>query len=264
LKWVERGKRMYLWKYWRESRIAFCVSLACIAILFAMVLGEPTLSTNGGPPLRMLTGIFSVALIIQVFPLAFVAWLFGSFGVGHDLGEKSGAYLFTRAATRRSFIWRDWSYGAVQLLVIVVLLNAVIGLQIYRILLAGGDPLHGKLPLASGPVSLVAFIALNCVAAFLLAALVFGLSYFSTVLVKHSKGVMLAVGIMLGYFILGAVVNHYWPSISFPSPILSEFGPSGPDLPKFADHLGAFVAIRAAVALLFPFAAQLVLEKADL
>jgi hypothetical protein len=255
---------MYLWKYWRESRIAFCVSVACIVILFAMVLGEPTLSTNGGPPFAMLTGIFAIALLIQAFPLAFVAWLFGSYGVGRDLGEKSGAYLFTRPATRRSFVWRDWSYGAAQLLIIVVLLNAVVGLQIYRILLAGGDPLHGKLLLASGPVSLVALVALNCVAAFLLAALVFGLSYFSTVLVKHGKGVMLAVGIMLGYFILGAVVNHYWPSITFPSPILTEFGPSDAGQPQLADHLGAFVALRAAVALLFPFAAQLVLEKSDL
>ena len=255
---------MYLWKYWRESRVAFCVSLACIAILFVMVLKEPTFSTNGGSPFRHLAGIFPIALIIQAFPLAFVAWVFGSYGAGRDLGEKSGSYLFTRPATRTSFVWRDWSYGGLQLLVIVVLLNAAIGLQIYRILLAAGDPLHGKLLLATGPVSLTALVGLNCIAAFLLAALIFGLTYFSTVLVKHSKGLMLAVGIMLGYFILGAVLNHYWPSISLPSPILSEFGPSASDLPQLAHHLGAFVAIRAAVVLLFPFAAQLALKKTDL
>ena len=255
---------MYLWKYWRETRIAFCASLACIAILFVMVLGEPAFSSNGNSPFRHLAGVFSIALIVQAFPVVFVAWVFGSYGAGRDLGEKSGSYLFTRPATRTSFVWRDWGYGNLQLLAIVVLLNAVIGFQIYRILLSMGDPLHGKLLLASGPVSLTALVGLTCVAAFLLAALIFSLTYFSTVLTKHSKGLMLAAGIMLGYFILGAILNHYWPSINLPSPILSEFGPSTSDLPQFADHLGGLVAIRAAVVLLFPFAAQLVLEKTDL
>ncbi len=184
--------------------------------------------------------------------------------MGRDLGEKSGSYIFTRPASRTSFVWRDWSYGTLELLAIVVLLNMVIGFQIYRILLSMGDPLRGRLLLASGPVSLAALVGLNCIAAFLLAALIFSLTYFSTVLVKHSKGLMLAVGIMLGYFILGAMLNHYWPSIGLPSPILSEFGASASNQPQLADHLGASLAIRAAVVLLFPFAAQLVLEKTDL
>lgn len=255
---------MYLWKYWRETRVAFCVSLACIALLCVLVLREPAFTSNGGPPFSNLAGIFPVTLIIQAFPVAFIAWLLGSYGAGRDLGEKSGSYLFTRPATRRSFVWRDWGYGAAELLAIVVLLNIVIGLQIYRVLLAMGDPLHGKLFLASGPISLAALVGLNCVAAFLLAALIFGLSYFSTVLVKNSKGVMLAAGIVLGYFILGAVLKHYWPSISLPSPIPPEFGESASNLPQLADHLGISLLIRAAVVLLFPFAAQLVLEKTDI
>jgi hypothetical protein len=255
---------MYLWKYWRETRIAFCVSLACIAILFVMVLREPAFTANGGPPFSHLAGIFPVTLIIQAFPVAFIAWVLGSYGVGRDLGEKSGSYLFTRPATRTSFVWSDWGYGSLQLLTIVVLLNIVIGLQIYRVVLAVGDPLHGKLLLASGPVSLAVLVALNCVAAFLLATLIFGLSYFSTVLVKNSKGVMLAAGIVLGYFVLGAVLHHYWPSINFPSPIPPEFSESPSNLPQLTDHLGISLAIRAAVVLLFPFAAQLVLEKTDI
>jgi hypothetical protein len=255
---------MYLWKYWRETRIAFCVSLACIAILFVMVLGEPAFSSTGSSGFDHFAGILPITLIVQAFPVAFVGWVLGSYGVGRDLGEKSGSYLFTRPATRASFVWRDWGYGSLQLLAIVVLLNIVIGFQIYRILLSMGDPLHGKLLLASGPVSLAALVGLNCIATFLLAALIFSLTYFSTVLVKHSKGSMLAVGITLGYFIFGAVLNHYWPSISLPSPILSEFGPSSSNQPQLAHYLGASLAIRAAVVLLFPFAAQLVLEKADL
>jgi hypothetical protein len=254
---------MYLWKYWRETRVAFCVSLACIAILFVMVLRESAFS-NGGPPFNNLAGIFPVTLIIQAFPVAFLAWLYGSYGVGRDLGEKSGSYLFTRPASRRSFVWRDWGFGSLQLLAIVVALNIVIGIQIYKVVLAVGDPLHGKLFLASGPVSIAALVALNCVAAFLLATLFFGLSYFSTVLVKNSKGVMLAAGVVLGYFIFGAVIRHYWPSVILPSPIPPEFGESPSNLPQLADHLGLSWLIRAAAVLFFPFAAQIVLEKTDL
>ena len=75
---------------------------------------------------------------------------------------------------------------------------------------------------------------------------------------------MLAAGIVLAYFIVGAVLHHYWPSISLPSPIVSEFAPSTSNQPQLAEHLGASLAIRAAVVLLFPFAAQLLLEKTDL
>ena len=81
---------------------------------------------------------------------------------------------------------------------------------------------------------------------------------------KHSKGVILAAGVLLGYIILKTVVNHYWPSVDLPPLIAAGFfGPSS-RLPALANHLGAFLAARAGFILLFPIAAQLMLEKTDL
>jgi hypothetical protein len=58
-------------------------------------------------------------------------------------------------------------------------------------------------------------------------------------------------------------VNHYWPSVDLPPLIAAGFfGPSS-RLPTLANHLGAFLAARAGFILLFPIAAQLVLEKTD-
>jgi hypothetical protein len=132
------------------------------------------------------------------------------------------------------------------------------------ILLIAGDPFHGRILLAGTPISLISLIALNCITDFLLMAMVFGLTYFSTVVVKHSRGLLLSVGILVGYLVLRAVMSHYF-SLSLPSLLAPEFAISGQrDVTGFADHLGLSLAVRTAVVLLFPVAAQMVLEKADL
>jgi ABC-type transport system involved in multi-copper enzyme maturation permease subunit len=252
---------MYLWKHWRETRFIFIVSLMAIALLFVLVASE--VAFQGGPPPNLLASVFAMLLPVQIFPTAFIAWLLGSYGVGRDLGEKSGSYLFTRPASRASFVWRDWGYGAAQLFIIVALLNIVIGFQVYRIMVSSGDALHGSLLLANGPIKLVFLAAIESVGAFLVAALVFGVTYFSTVIVKHSRGVMLAAGSLLGYVILQAIVKHYWPNVELPHLIPDVFQ-AGPEGVTFTNHLGLWLAIRAAVVLLFPFAAQMVLEKTDI
>jgi hypothetical protein len=255
---------MYLWKYWRETRIAFSVGLVGIAILFVLISKERNLVISGNPPFDQFARLFPATLFVQAVPVSFFAWLFGSAGVGRNLGDGSGSYLFTRPTNRGFYVWRDWSFGLGQLLALVVLVNVVVGFQLYRLMVAVGDPLHGRVALASGPVTPAFLVGLNCVVAFLFAALVFSLTYFSTILMKHSKGVMLAAGVLLGYIILKTVVNHYWPSVDLPPLIAAGFfGPSS-RLPTLANHLGAFLAARAGFILLFPIAAQLVLEKTDI
>jgi hypothetical protein len=255
---------MYLWKYWRETRIAFCVALIGIAILFLLIFKEPNLVISGNPPFDQFARLLSVAVFIQALPVGFFAWFFGSVGVGRDQGDGSGSFLFTRPRSRAFFVWRDWGFGLLLLLALVILVNVALGFQFHRVMVAAGDPLHGRLPLASGPASLAFLIGLDCVVVFLFAALVFSLTYFSTVVMKHSKGVMLAAGVLLGYMILKALVSHYWPSVDLPPLIAADFFGPGSRLPALANHLGAFLAARAAFILLFPIAAQLVLEKADL
>ncbi len=236
---------MYLWKYWRETRIAFCVSLAAIALLLLIVLkGHAVVSTSGsGPTIDKLPQVLVVLLIVQSVPLGFLGWIFGSFGVGRDLGEGSGSFVFTRPGSRASFVWRDWGFGMAELVIVTVLLNVVLGLQIYRIFAAG---FQGGAPLTSPNVSPVLSASLTCFASFLLAGLIFSLTYFSTILVKSSKGTMLAAGALLGYVILKAVVAHYWPSVELPGLL--------PDLPLL---LGRLAASRVRCGLRWPSAPSL-------
>jgi hypothetical protein len=255
---------MYLWKYWRETRILFGACLLGIAILFALILREHVIVASGNVQMDHLTIVLITGLVIQILPVSLVGWLMGSYGVGRDLGEKSGSYLFTRPGSRASFVWRDWGFGAAQLLTIIVLINLVLAFQIYSVLLATGDSFHGTVMLGGTSVPLIVPIGLNAIATFLLAALVFSITYFSTVLLRHSRGLLLGAGVLIGYLILQGIAKHYWPGVHLPNLFVLPFAPGGRMSTGLADHLGLSLAIRAAIVLLFPFAAQLVLEKADL
>jgi Na+/H+-dicarboxylate symporter len=72
---------MYLWKYWRESRILF-LAVVCIDLgLFLHVWQQRIAITTD---LHAFSGLFIELLYFQAVPLGFLAWLFGIFGIGHD------------------------------------------------------------------------------------------------------------------------------------------------------------------------------------
>jgi hypothetical protein len=253
---------MYLWKCWRDTRVVLAASLVCIGVLFVSIVSRHLAFDR--TPFEDFPNIFPFVLTLQAFPISFVAWLLGIFGVGKDLGEGSGSYLFTRPRSRASFVWCDWGVGMAQLLPIVALLNLVLGVLLHRFILGFGDPLHGSVVIAGQPVTLAFIVWLNFGAAFLLAGLVYSLTYFSTVLMKHAKGLIYAAGVLVGYVFLEQVVPHYWPGIHLPKLVLQEFVGDRLEVRGISDHLGLSVAIRAAIILLFPFAAQYVLLKTDI
>jgi ABC-type transport system involved in multi-copper enzyme maturation permease subunit len=251
---------MYLWKYWRESRITFAVGMALVGLLLWAVLKIHVGDLGQGPNGTNETSPATIYLLMAaplVLPLGFLALLFGSFGVGRDLGEGSGSFLFSRPRSRAFFVWSDWGCGMAQLLLIVLAANAVLALAVYRIT-GGGGPIL----LAGKPVPMASIFVLHCIAGLLLIGLLMGLTYFSSVLAKN-RGVLLALGVVLAYYIAKAVVNYKWPSITLPDLTLTEFSmtPQGP--PGFAKNLGLEIALRAAVALAFPFAAQILLQQRD-
>ena len=251
---------MYLWKYWRESRITFAVGLLLVGLLLWGVLKIPVGSLMQGPhdagdsPAT----IYLLMAAPLVLPLGFLALLFGSFGIGSDMGKGSGSFLFSRPRTRAFFVWNDWGFGIAQLLLIVLAANAVLVLAIHRI-----APGSGPIVLAGHPVSMLSIFCLHCTAGLLLIGLLFGLTYFCSVLAKN-RGVLLAIGIVVAYQIAKAVVKYKWPSITLPDLTLTEFSmtPQGP--PGFAKNLGLEIGLRSAVALAFPFAAQLLLQQRDI
>jgi hypothetical protein len=254
---------MYLWKCWRDTREVLAVSLLLVGVLFVFVL-RWNIVLDPHPPFERISTILPAFLSLQAFPVSFVAWLMGTFGVGKDLGDRSGSYLFTRPRNRAQFVWCDWAVGMAQLVPILALLNVVLGVLLHRIFVAVGDPLHGSVIIAGNPVTLTFIVWLNFVAVFLLAGLVYSVTYFSTVLMKHAKGIIYGAGVLVGYLFLEQVVPHYWPTIHLPKLVLQEFVQTNGLVASFSGHLGLSVAIRAAIILLFPFATQFVLQKTDI
>jgi hypothetical protein len=254
---------MYLWKCWRDTRIVLVASLVCLGVLFLTIVSKDIVIDHHAPFERF-SNILPFALTIQAFPISFVAWLLGSFGVGRDLGERSGSYIFTRPKSRAYFVWCDWGVGMAQLLPIAALLNLMLGVLLHRIIVAVGDPLHGSVLIAGRPVTLAFIVWLNFGAAYLLAGLVFSLTYFSTVIAKHAKGLIYGAGVLVGYIFLEMIVPHYWPGIHLPHLVLQEFVQSHLVVRGISSYLGVSAVIRAAIILVFPFAAQFVLQKIDL
>jgi hypothetical protein len=254
---------MYLWKCWRDTRNVLVVSLLCIGILFVSIVSKDIVLDHRLPFERFAT-FLPFALSIQAFPISFVAWLLGCFGVGMDLGNRSGSYLFTRPRGRAYFVWCDWGVGMAQLLPIVALLNLVLGVLLHRIIVAVGDPLHGSVIISGRPVTLAFIVWLNFGAAYLLAGLVFSLTYFSTIIAKHAKGIIYGAGVLVAYLFLEQVVPHYWPGIHLPKLVLQQFTQSHLEVTGFSSCLGISAVIRAGLILLFPIAAQFVLQKIDI
>jgi hypothetical protein len=254
---------MYLWKYWRESRTSFAVGMLLVGLLLWAVLKIHLGALGHGSHESFPQNVAQLYLVIAIpltLPLGFLALRFGTFGVGHDLGQGSGSFLFSRPRSRSFFVWNDWGFGMVQLLAIVIAANAVLAFSIYR-MSAGIGPIF----LGGQPVSMLSIFCLHCMAGLLLIGLVFGLTYFSSALAR-GHGVQLAVGVVLMYVIAKAVVKHYWPHIVLPDLTLTEFSLSpSPSMPAgFANHLALSIALRTALMIAFPFAAQLLVQISDI
>jgi hypothetical protein len=110
---------------------------------------------------------------------------------------------------------------------------------------------------------MASILLLHCVAGLLLVGSMFGLTYLCQVLTR-GRGALLAIGVVLVYLIAKAVVKYKWPSITLPDLTLTEFTGNPVAGVSFADRLGLAIGLRSAVALLFPVAAQLLLQQRDI
>jgi hypothetical protein len=262
---------MYMWKYWRDTRLVFGISLFIIGLLFGEFVKSNLLDHDlASYPRAAIAQLFNLPAIpfFQAAPIAFVSWIMGSFGVGCTLGERGGSYLFSRPRGRGYFVWRDWGFGVAQLLLVVIMLNLVVGYQIDDWIVSAGDHYRGSLVLLGRPVSLSIFVCVNIVAEFLFAGLVFGLTYLSTVVVKSTKGIILGACVLLGYVALNIAVESFWPSIHLPSLLFAINPQFVSSLPPATGHADIFFPVSAAtrivILLVFPIAAHILLQKRDI
>jgi hypothetical protein len=256
---------MYLSKQWRESRIISILAALCLALLMALVI-KAGFAFNG---FHLRDNDFGASVLfvplfyIEAVLVAFWGWLIASIGAGKNLGEGSGSFLFTRPRSRAWFLWNDWGYAMGQIAVIIVLANLMIGLLCAHILHLTHRTAAASFTPEGKPLSLALDMIFISVGALLFAGLIYGLTYFCTIVLKRSIGVMLGAGILVAYLILTVVVHHYYPTILLPHLIISLFQIQSHEL-TFTGHLALKIAVRAAVMLAFPIAAQLILDRSEI
>jgi hypothetical protein len=244
--------------------------LLLIGILFVFVLRQ-NIVLDHHAPFEKIPLIFPFFLTLQAFPVSLLPGFWApsalagisAIGAGRTYLPGRGAVHTLYGATGGS-VWRNWGIGMAQLVPILVLLNVVLGVLLHKIFVAVGGPLHGSVVIGGRLVTLAFIVWLNFGAAFLLAGLVYSLTYFSTVLLKHAKGIIYGAGVLVGYLFLEQVVPHYWRGIQLPRLMLQGFIQSSRDVIGISDHLGISVATRVAIILLFPLATQFVLQKTDI
>lgn len=260
---------MYLLKQWRESRIISILVPIGLALLLALVVrtGVAMNTVHFGDASNH-GGSFGMAFVpffyVEAALVAFWGWLAAGIGAGKNLGEGSGSFLFTRPRRRAWFLWNDWGYAMAQIAAMIVLANLMIGLLLAHILHLMRMP--AAVPLTDGgePISLAVIMVLISVGALLFAGLIYGITYFSTIILKRSAGVMLGAGILVVYLILSGLVHHYYPAVHLPNLIMSLFDFGHHSFNGLSGDLAVQIVVRAAVMMAFPIAAQLILDRSEL
>jgi|SRR5579875_148377 len=261
---------MYLSKLWREGRLITILALAALVLFFAGVVRinsflnmahwqHPSPEQVYGAIVGLSMGLLYTESIL----VSFWGWLSAGIGLGKNLGEDSGAFLLTRPRPRAWFLWNDWGYTMAQIAVIVAATNLIFLLAIHHVFalmqMAPSIPIDA----GSGAISVNFLMLLVSIAVLLCAGLIYGLAYLSTILIQRTSGVMLGAGILLGYFILRGALHHYAPSMHLPNLVMNIFAHVGHTGPQLAGGLGLNIAARILAMLAFPFAAQLILNRAE-
>lgn len=259
---------MYLSKQWRESRIVSILAMLGLALLLALVVkGAITIDTvhfDNRDYDSDFGGAFVPLFYIEAALVGFWGWLIAGIGIGKNLGEDSGSFLLTRPHRRAWFLWNDWGYAMAQVAAIIVLTNLMIGLLMGHILHLMHRPATVQMVLGGQTVSLFAMMVLVSVGVLLFAGLIYGVSYFCTVLIQRTSGVMLGAGIFVLYEIARGLVMHYFPSVQLPHLIMGLFNIAHHQFHGFSGDLPVNILVRVVVMMAFPIAAQLILERSEI
>ena len=247
---------MYIWKCWRDSRSRFILFLivgVAFCVLFTIILARPGGTTDfqrGGPASGVLhLWSFVAEAVLGMFCsliTLFAALTLAVPSIGQEFKERTLGFLLTRPRRRKYWVWTSWAVGACDLFGVIFL--AVVGTFV-------------TLSFLSGYVYTWRLLAATLFL-FVGAATVYSLTYLLTVLTRSGEqGVSYGMGILVIDLLL-PIAGHIWHVrlSSVGSFILA--GCEWATSPTLAFPLGKFV-IYTVVALAFPLAAQLVLERAE-
>jgi hypothetical protein len=254
---------MYFWKYWRDTRRGVFVYVILFTLFMAvwfhlMVRANRTHEVGGDA-----TGFWQIS-IGMIFGLNYLCGLvmgfcIGCSSAGADIGSGSGDFLFTRPRSRKFFVWAGWSAGMLELLGLLIFTALLIILG--SSLVAGPIWRQPREAFQFFVTAQFADLPLFGVSIILTTAIIFGLTYFFSILFRSSqRGVVWSLAIFFGYSIVGSLLKFY-AGISLPSLTFTNFS-FQTGLPWYqAPEIHA--AGWALVALACPLAAQLVLDRVD-
>lgn len=254
---------MYFWKYWRDTRRGVYVYLGILAwVTLFWIYGlhhANRLHNIGGDPkilwLMMIGITFSFAYLCAVV----MGFATGASNVGGEFAKGTAEFLLTRPRSRRYFVWAGWSAGMVEVFALMVV-TALIVISTTAFVVG---PVWRQLPSpAQFQMDDQSIVVWKMVLApVLMAAVIFGLTFFMSVLLKSGqRGVIASLGIIVGYQGLNAIMR-IWTNFSLPSMDFLQH-PNATD----AAHLSQPLEIVgwALLALAFPFAAQLALDRKEI
>jgi hypothetical protein len=227
---------MYLWKCWRDTRFFFLVFLI-IAIVVMPVAAVLCVGTG----LIEEFGASAFQSTLELILLA-VALGLGAIGAIHEFADKTAQFLFTKPRSRAYFVWASWAVGAIELLA-VALVNLLAGwltLSHYS-----RNPFHSAFLGSVTPDQLAGSVILSLY--------VYSLTYSLTAVLRNGlKGLGASMGIVFGMPFFAIAVRWRW-HMNLPIPT----SPIGS-----LSHLASNI-IWIFITLLFVFASQVVIEKAE-
>jgi ABC-type transport system involved in multi-copper enzyme maturation permease subunit len=246
---------MYFWKCWRDNRflfIACLITFAAMGLFFTLIMVKTggkdvnPLLWKDIPQLWSRTTEFVLGAYGSMITIIWAVAL-GSASLGEEFQKGTAEFLLSRPRRRRYWVWVGWSVGVSEMAV-----AAFVGAGATLATLAWftGYVFTWRILAAALPLTIGG-------------AAIYSLAYFLAVVARSGRlGLSYSIGIMAISFLLPVAVRNYWhihvPSIWDFMAQASKFIVTG----SGASHAGAYLGWTI-VALAFPFATQLLLERAE-
>lgn len=246
---------MYLWKCWRDARLAVAIFFVPIVfMLYGFLRHAPAhiMTSSHASAEWLLTRGLSLMGIL----LLFVGWSLGGDGIGHDIAEDRGAFLLTRPRLRRFFVWADsgFSFGLMAALAWGMTLLFLL-LTLVHVIEFGPGMSLSPLAFLLIPLSGVVF-----------AGLVYAVTYLCTMLVPRDKTArVISVAVLIAYAYLYVKATRTWGGVTqylFPSWWVDPFPYQYSS--AVAPHFWLEVGGRVAAILVLLVVAQFVLERREI
>jgi hypothetical protein len=254
---------MYSWKSWHDSRHRLALYAgACLAVGAITGLDiwgtyhfwAAWIAVTTNPRLKLWDPSFDAWAwginVITELMLPVVVWsslVLGVTSVGREDSSGAMTFILTRPQKRWRIVWDEWALSVAEISIILSML--VLGMVPFLFLISR---------------IYVSFSGLILPAVVAVAACLYGLTQFLTLLTRSSaKGLSATIAVILFYLFRPSALDDWW-HISWPSKVtdlsLSVFRPEWDGLPSIHWEIAMLWVI---VGLIFPFLSQWLIERRE-